>query len=137
MELGARRLAHGVSVADDPDVTALARDRGIVLDMCPTSNLLTRAVPSLAEHPARRLLRAGVRVTINTDDPGLFGIDLTHEVERARRELGFTDTDLALATRHALDGSFLPEAVKDDVRRRHLGWLEESAAPAGDPSGSG
>jgi adenosine deaminase len=135
VELGARRLAHGVSVADDPGVTALARDRAIVLDMCPTSNLLTGAVPSLDAHPALRLLRSGLRVTINTDDPGLFGIDLTHELERARRELGFTDADLALATRHALDGSFLPTSEKDRVRSRHFGWVE-AGAPRGDgPTG--
>lgn len=124
LELGVRRLAHGVSVAADPEVTALAKGRGIVLDMCPTSNRLTNAVPSLEEHPALRLLREGLRVTINTDDPGLFGIDLTHEHEVARDDLGFTDEDLALATHHALEGSFLPDRVKADVRRRHFRWIE-------------
>jgi adenosine deaminase len=125
LELGARRLAHGVSVAHDPDVTALAKDRGIVLDMCPTSNLLTTAVPSLDLHPARRLLREGLRVTINTDDPGLFGIDLSHEYGIARDELGFTDRDLAHATRNALEGSFLPADVRADVRERHFAWVDE------------
>jgi adenosine deaminase len=138
LELGARRLAHGVSVAHDPEVTALARDRGIVLDMCPTSNLLTNAVPSLEEHPALRLLREGLRVTINTDDPGLFGIDLTHELVVARERLGFGDEDLARATANALEGSFLPEGVKTDVRERHFGWVGEiGARPAGSAPWSG
>jgi adenosine deaminase len=123
-ELGARRLAHGVSVADDPEVVALVRDREVALDMCPTSNLLTHAVTSLAEHPARRLLREGVKVTLNTDDPGLFGIDLTHEYTVARDELGFTDEDLRQATANAVEVCFLPEDVKADVRARHLGWLD-------------
>lgn len=137
LELGARRLAHGVSVARDPEVTALARDRGIVLDMCPTSNVLTNAVPSLGEHPARRLLREGLRVTINTDDPGLFGIDLTHEWVVARDELGFSPGDLARATAHALEGSFLPDDVKGRVRRRHFGWLDEiGVEPAGPTLGA-
>ncbi len=134
LELGARRLAHGVSVAWDPDVTALARDRGITLDMCPTSNRLTRAVPSLADHPARRLLHEGVKVTVNTDDPGLFGIDLTHEYEVARHELGFADEDLRAVTANALEASFLPAHVRADVRARHFAWLEPGA---GATAGSG
>ncbi len=125
LELGARRLAHGISVAHDPDVTALARDRGVGLDMCLTSNLLTAAVPSLDRHPARHLLREGLHVTLNTDDPGLFGIDLSHECEIARAELGFTDRDLARATANALEGSFLPADVRADVRDRHFAWVDE------------
>lgn len=121
-----RRLAHGVSVAADPGVTELARTRRVGLDMCPTSNLRTGAVPSLERHPARRLLREGLLVTLNTDDPGLFGIDLTHELEVARDEMGFTLGDLRQATANAFDTSFLPPDRKDDVRARHFGWLERA-----------
>ena len=120
-----RRLGHGVSVGLDPEVTALAKDRRVGLDMCPTSNLRTGAVASLAHHPARRLLREGLLVTVNTDDPGLFGIDLTHEFKVARDEMGFDLEDLRRATANALDTSFLPQNVKDDVRARHFGWLDE------------
>lgn len=121
--LGVRRLAHGISVAQDPAVVELALEREVGLDMCPTSNLRTGAVRSLAEHPALPLLRRGLLVTINTDDPGLFGIDLTHELELARDELGFTEDDLRRATENALRTSFLPEAIKRAVRERHFGWL--------------
>jgi adenosine deaminase len=124
--LGARRLGHGVSVARDPEVTALVIDRGVTLEMCPTSNHRTNAVGRLREHPALRLLRAGVRVTLNTDDPGLFGIDLTHELEVATRELGFAPADLRRVTEHALEASFLDPDVKADVRARHLGWLDQA-----------
>jgi adenosine deaminase len=124
LELGARRLAHGVSVAWDPEVTRLALERGIALDMCPTSNLLTHAVPSLTEHPALRLLRAGLKVTLNTDDPGLFGIDLTHELEVARRELGFEDADVRAVTVNAIEASFLPPGVKAIARSKHFAWLD-------------
>jgi adenosine deaminase len=119
-----RRLGHGVSVGFDPAVTDLARERRVGLDMCPTSNLRTHAVPSLADHPARRLLRDGLLVTLNTDDPGLFGIDLTHELEVARDEMGFTVEDLRRATANALETSFLPPDVKGDVRARHFGWID-------------
>jgi adenosine deaminase len=128
--LGAQRIAHGVAIAADPEVLALARDRNIVLDVCPTSNLLTGEISSPEEHPALRLFRAGVPVTLNTDDPGLFGIDLTHEYEFARDVLGFTDDDLRRTTSIALDASFLPEGIKADVRPRHFGWLDQEDQPA-------
>ena len=95
--------------------------------MCPTSNWLTKGVGSIAEHPAGRLLREGVSVTLNTDDPGLMGIDLTNEFRVARDELGFTDAELARATENAIAASFLPADVKAGVRARHFGWLNRSA----------
>lgn len=120
--LGVRRIGHGVSVAWDPEVTALARERGVTLEMCPTSNHRTHAVDQLADHPALRLLEQGVSVTINTDDPGLFGIDLSHELEVCRRDLGFTDEDVRTVTLNALHASFVDDATKADVRRR---WFDE------------
>ena len=122
--LGVSRLGHGVSVAWDPAVTALVIERGVTLEMCPTSNERTNAVPSLGHHPARRLLQEGALVTINTDDPGLFGIDLTHELSVATDVLGFDESELRRVTANALEASFLPEAVKADVRRRHFGWVD-------------
>ncbi len=95
--------------------------------MCPTSNWLTGGVRRVEDHPARRLLRAGLSVTINSDDPGLFGIDLTHELEAARDALGFDEDDLRRATRNAVEASFLPEETKADVRARHFGWLDGAA----------
>ena len=123
-ELATERLGHGVSVAADTAVTRLAAERGVALEMCPTSNWLTRAVPSVEQHPARRLLHEGVRVTINTDNPGLMGIDLTNEYHLARTAMGFSHDDLRAAARNALDASFLPPDVKADVRRRHFAWAD-------------
>ena len=122
--LGSLRLGHGVSVADDPEVVALVRERGVTLEMCPTSNRRTRAVADLAEHPARRLLDQDVSVTINTDNPGLFAIDLTGELEVCVDVLGFSDDDLRRVTANAIDASFVDDAAKDDVRRRHFGWVD-------------
>ena len=121
--LGSERLGHGVSVADDPEVTALVRDRGVTLEMCPTSNLRTHAVTDLADHPARRLLDQDVSVTINTDNPGLFAIDLTGELETCVEHLGFSDDDLRRVTANAIEASFLDDSTKADVRRRHFGWV--------------
>ena len=81
IEMGARRIGHGVTVAADPALLDRCIERGIVFEMCPTSNVLTRTVPSVGEHPLLDLLRRGLCVTVNSDDPGLFDIDLTHEME--------------------------------------------------------
>jgi adenosine deaminase len=122
--LGTERLGHGVGVAGDPEVIALARDRGVALEMCPTSNVRTGGVRRLDEHPARRLLDEDVPVTINTDNPGLFAIDLTHELETCVRELGFTDDDVRRVTRNAIDASFVDEGRKRDVARRFFAWTD-------------
>ena len=123
--MGVARLGHGLTVAQDDAVRDLVVARGVVLEMCPTSNWLTGGVASVAEHPVRRLLRDGVKVTINSDDPGYMGIDLSHEWEVARTEIRFTDEDLRTVTRTAIDASFLPQHVKDRVRARHFVWLGE------------
>jgi adenosine deaminase len=122
--LGSLRLGHGVSVAEDPAVVALVRERGVALEMCPTSNRRTRAVADLADHPARRLLDQDVSVTINTDNPGLFAIDLTNELRVCVDVLGFSDDDLRRVTANALDASFVDGAAKADVRQRHFAWVD-------------
>ena len=70
-----------------------------------------------------------MHVTLNSDDPALMGIDLTHEFEVARNELDFSDDDFRTMTRNALAASFLPEKVKEEARRTHFQWLDE-AIPA-------
>jgi adenosine deaminase len=122
--LGPSRLGHGLSVSRDPDVTALVVERGVTLEMCPTSNWLTKGVATVDQHPIHDLLGRGARVTLNTDDPGLMGIDLVHEWQVARDRIGFTDGDFRAVTRNALAASFLPEEIKADVRRRHFGWID-------------
>jgi aminodeoxyfutalosine deaminase len=87
--LGADRIRHGIRAVEDPSLLADLADRGIVLDVCPTSNIRTGVVPDLAAHPLPQLLAAGVACTINTDDPAMFGTDLTAEHEVAA-QLGAT-----------------------------------------------
>jgi aminodeoxyfutalosine deaminase len=85
--LGADRIRHGFRAAEDPALVDELRDRGIVLDVCPVSNVRTGAVRSLEEHPLRELAAAGVRCSINTDDPAMFDTDLEREY-RAASSLG-------------------------------------------------
>jgi adenosine deaminase len=122
--LATERLGHGVGVAGDPEVVALARERNVTLEMCPTSNHRTNAVKRISEHPAGRLLDEDVPVTINTDNPGLFGIDLTNELEACVRELGFSDEDVKRVTRNALEASFVDDDRKRDVVARHYAWVD-------------
>jgi aminodeoxyfutalosine deaminase len=77
--LGADRIRHGIRAAEDAGLVSELADRGTVLDVCPTSNVFTGAVASLDDHPLPRLLAAGVRCTLNTDDPAYFGTDLGRE----------------------------------------------------------
>jgi len=82
-ELQADRLRHGIRAEEDPGLVRELADRGVVLDVCPLSNLRTGAVASLADHPLPRLVAAGVRCSISTDDPAMFDTDLTRDYEAA------------------------------------------------------
>ncbi|GAA1785975.1 adenosine deaminase [Luedemannella flava] len=92
LDVGADRIRHGIWAVEDPDVVAELVDRGVVLDVCPTSNLRTRSVPALSEHPLPALLAAGVACTVNTDDPAMFGTDLGRELAAAA-SLGLSGVD--------------------------------------------
>jgi aminodeoxyfutalosine deaminase len=86
--LDAKRIRHGIRAVEDPELMAEILDRGIVLDVCPTSNVLLKAVPSLADHPLRQLVDFGIPCTINTDDPEMFNTDLSREYEQATSFFG-------------------------------------------------
>jgi len=90
------RIRHGIRAVEDPAVLAEIVDRGIVLDVCPTSNVRTRVVDSLPAHPLPALRAAGVRCTVNTDDPAMFGTDLRREYEVAA-SLGVSAADAYVA----------------------------------------
>lgn len=118
--LSPRRLGHGVAVGADGALIDEVRRRGVAIEVCPTSNLRTRAVPSLAEHPAHALWRAGVPISINTDDPGLFDLTLTGELEVARDHMGFTEAELLDVQRAALGSSFLETGTREALFARHF-----------------
>ena len=86
--LAPARIRHGIRSVEDPALLVEIRDRGIVLDVCPTSNVLLGAVPSLDAHPLRQLVDFGIPCTLNTDDPEMFDTDLTREHEQARARFG-------------------------------------------------
>lgn len=106
--LGARRIGHGIQIVRDRGVMDLVRSRGIVLEVCPHSNELTKAFPSEAEHPLRTLWNAGVLCTLGSDDPGVFASLLSDDYEIAQRVHGFGLAEFRRANEIALQASFLP-----------------------------
>ncbi len=123
-ELGAERIGHGIYVIRDPDVMDLVKRENVLLELCPTSNRLTNSVPSIREHPLRKLMEAGVMVSINSDDPHLFGIDLCHEYEVVHNDLGLTLEDFNRINDHAAACSFLPPEEKQKVWPREISQRE-------------
>ena len=119
-ELGAERIGHGIYIHRDPEVMDIVKREKVMLELCPTSNLLTRSVPSIGAHPLRRLMEAGVMVSINSDDPHLFGIDLCHEYDVVHEELGLTLDDFNRINDDAAACSFLPPAEKQRVWPREI-----------------
>ena len=108
--LGVERIGHGVRSIGDPALLAHLRQRGVVLDVCPTSNIRTGAVASLTEHPIRRLFDAGVTVTVNTDDPTFFATTLNDEYRLLASAFGFNAEELATLALNAARATFLPPA---------------------------
>ncbi len=106
--LGAKRIGHGLACIQDPQLMTHHKDRGICLEMCPTSNWITQATKTLETHPLPKVLRAGIPVCINTDDPGIFGVTLPHEKQIAFKSMGLTNVDLERCETYAAQASFIP-----------------------------
>jgi aminodeoxyfutalosine deaminase len=111
-DLGAERIGHGIASARDPELMAYLAEHQIPLEVCPTSNVRTRAVASLADHPLPTLVAAGVPVSINSDDPPMFGTTLEEEYAVAARLLDLDADGVADLARAAVTASFLAPAGK-------------------------
>ncbi|HEX7744346.1 MAG TPA: adenosine deaminase [Micromonosporaceae bacterium] len=123
-DLGAERIGHGISAVRDPLLLEYLAERQIGVEVCPTSNLRTRAVPSLAEHPLPAMVEAGLLVTVNSDDPPMFGTTLNNEYAVAAELLGCGRDDLVALAKNAVTASFL----SDPDRRRIMVEIDEYAA---------
>ena len=114
--LGAERIGHGTSAVQDPRLLRHLAEHRIALEVCPTSNVATRSVPSLDEHPLPAMRDAGVVVTVNSDDPPMFGTSLNQEYAVAADLLHLDEAGLAALARAAVDASFADAATKQRVR---------------------
>ena len=106
--LGAERIGHGIQAIHHPDVIKLLIEKNIPLEVCPYSNYLTQAFPSHKEHPLKKLFDAGVLVTLNSDDPGMFASVLSDEYLIAQDEHGFTEDHFKQCLLNSFQNSFIP-----------------------------
>lgn len=112
LAIKARRVGHGVRVVEDAALIKEVARRGVVLEVCPTSNVLAGIYPSYAAHPLKKLMDAGVRVTLNSDDPGLFNCTIGGEYQVAKDSFGLSNKELAQTTRTALEAAFVDEPTR-------------------------
>jgi aminodeoxyfutalosine deaminase len=129
--LQAERIGHGTSSAQDPALLRHLAETGVPLEVCPSSNVATRAVATLEEHPIRAFRDAGVTVTVNSDDPPMFGTTLNREYEIAGDLLGLDEAGLAELARTGVRASFAPDDVRQRVLAEIDAYLDAQVAGAG------
>lgn len=125
--LGVKRVQHGVRAIDDPAVVKLAAESGVTFDVCPISNVGLKVVPAMREHPIRRLLKAGVRCTVSTDDPLCFANTLNEEYTALALELNFTRAELAQIARNGWEVA----DVSAETRRVALAEIDRLVGAGG------
>lgn len=123
--LHAERLGHGVRALEDSALVHELCERQVPLEVCPTSNAMTKVVSSIAEHPLPEMIESGLFVTLNSDDPSMFGSWLAHEYGICRDVLGMSDEALATLARAGVSASFAPNAVKRELEAGIEAWLAD------------
>ena len=113
IEIGADRIGHGVYLFQDEETEELVADRGIPLEVCPTSNMqISRLISSYADHPFKRYLERGLRVTLNTDNRLMSEIDVTHELTSMTEAFALTEEELKQVLLNSADAAFIPEKAR-------------------------
>lgn len=127
--LKAERIDHGIRAVEDPDLVRELAARAIPLDVCPTSNVRLGVVPSIGEHPVERLRSAGVAVSVNTDDPLLFGTSVAVEYARCAEAFRWGAPVLGAVARTSIESSFATDDRKRDLLSRLGAFLDEYGRP--------
>ena len=115
LEFGARRIGHGVRCVEDEALMAELAQRGIPLELCPTSNIQTCIFPAIGDYPMARLLEAGIRATVNTDNMTVSGVSLSSEMDRMAELL--TPEQLGRVAVNSVEAAFADEETKTWLRR--------------------
>lgn len=113
--LYAQRIGHGTASWKNPDLMTLLKERRITLEMCPTSNLHTKSITALNQHPIKNYLDFGLAVTLNTDNRTVSNITLSEEFERVTSALAFSETDLRQLYLNAVNGAFISQSMREDL----------------------
>lgn len=131
-DLRVERVGHGTRAEEDPALLDYLAERGIPLELCPLSNVRTGVTPDVGQHPARRYFDRGLRVTINTDDPQMFGNSLAEEYLALMTELAFTPEEILALVRNGIEAAWLaPEGkarLRAEVEARLAGELVDEAS---------
>ncbi len=112
LNLGAERIGHGLTAAQDPELIEELAQRQVPIEICLTSNLKTGCCLQLHDHSVRKYFDQGLMITLSSDDPAMFGTTLNREYELAQSEFGFTDEHLRELARNSFEASFLPPEKK-------------------------
>lgn len=119
------RIGHGINAIQDTDIVRELAECGIVLEVCPMSNVLSGVVPTLDQHPLPQLTQAGIVTTINTDDPAVCDVTLTDEIAYAVENGLMQEADIADYTLRAAQAAFLPPSERDQLVAAFKGWYQE------------
>lgn len=117
LECGAKRIGHGVRAVENEEVMKALKESGAVLELCPTSNLITHAVESISEYPLRKFMNYGIPVTVNTDDPSVCGTDIRKEWQLLIDEFYLSNAEVKRMLITSADAAFADETEKDWIRR--------------------
>ena len=117
IEYGAARIGHGVRIREDDSVCELVKNKGIFLELCPTSNRQTHAVENMKDYPFIKYLNDGIKVTLNTDDMAIEGITLAEEFRYIENEFGLTSEQKKIILNNAVDAAFTSAAVKEELKK--------------------
>ncbi len=123
-QLKVSRVDHGVRSLEDPNLVARLRDERIPLTVCPLSNVRLRVVPTLAAHPLKRMMDAGLMCTVNSDDPAYFGGYVGENFRETGAALALTRAELLDLARNSFEASF----IDDGAKRRYLAEIEETSS---------
>ena len=118
IEAGAMRIGHGIAMRNHPEVQQLVREKEIGVEMCPISNLQTKAVADTTEYPLREFIDAGIPVTINTDNRTVSNTSMTKELEFIQKVYGIKDEEILLLMRNAAKTAFIEEEKKQQLFRK-------------------
>jgi adenosine deaminase len=127
--LEAERIDHGIRAIDDPALVGRLVHEEVALTVCPLSNVRLRAVPDLAAHPLRRLLEAGVRVTVNSDDPAYFGGYIGDNFVAVQEALDLTALDMMRLAQNSVESAFAPLDRKVALLHEIDGWAQQAGVP--------
>jgi adenosine deaminase len=131
------RIGHGTRAVEDPELVDLLAERRVPLELCPISNLRTGVITSISEHPARLFFERGIPLSVNTDDPAMFGTSLAHELGSLMCELSFTRDEIRQLTLQAARSSWLPDEKRRELIERIDADPVWNTSPTGRPRSGG